>query len=328
MRCCWTLCDIPRPPEGAGLPMQQHPSYGRACGSLGAEALWLEWREGRRTLGTAQVLARQLPVVGRVALLSRGPVWRPDTARQRSETAMAELLSALGQGHRAVLVTPDAEDGGPVLHGGMIPVMTAAHVARLALAPELSTLRARLAPAWRNKLAQAERTGLRVTETGLPDDPGHWLLGAEAAQAQARGYARLPPAFARAWARSGRTLLLAAEGDCGPLAGILILIHPPWATYHLAWTSPAGRRLHAHPLLLWRAIERLKEMGILALELGLLDTERTEGIARFKLGTGAAACPLGATWLCAPGTGSVARIARLGLRAGVVPQTARPSARG
>ncbi len=129
---------------------------------------------------------------------------------------MAELLSALGQGHRAVLFTPEAEDGSPVLHGGMIPVMTAAHVARLALAPELSTLRAGLAPAWRNKLAQAERTGLRVTETSLPDNPGHWLLGAEAAQAQARGYARLPPAFARAWARSGRTLLLAAEG--GPRA--------------------------------------------------------------------------------------------------------------
>ncbi|WP_235842662.1 GNAT family N-acetyltransferase [Cereibacter sphaeroides] len=295
--------------------MQQHPFYGRACGSLGAEAFWLEWREGHRTLGTAQLLARQLPLVGRVALLSRGPVWRPDIARERSDAAMAELLSALGRKHRAVLVTPEAADGGPRLQGGMLPVMTAAHVARLALRPELSALRAGLAPAWRNKLTQAERMGLRVTETGLPDDPAHWLLRAEAAQAQARHYARLPPAYALAWARSGPALLFAAEAADGPLAGILILIHPPWATYHLAWTSPAGRRLHAHTLLLWRAIERLKEMGIEALELGLLDTERTEGIARFKLGTGAAACPLGATWLRAPGTGWVARLASLGPRA-------------
>ncbi|WYK06320.1 hypothetical protein DWF04_021940 [Cereibacter sphaeroides f. sp. denitrificans] len=64
-------------------------------------------------------------------------------------------------------------------------------------------------------------------------------------------------------------------------------------------------------------------MGIEALELGLIDTERTEGIARFKLGTGAAACPLGATWLRAPGTGWVARLARLVHRASVTPQAAR-----
>ncbi|QCP88037.1 GNAT family N-acetyltransferase [Cereibacter sphaeroides] len=323
MRCSWTLCDTPRLPEGTGLPMQQHPSYGRACGGLGAEAFRLEWREGRRTLATAQVLARHLPLVGRVALLSRGPVWMPDIATERSEAAMAELLSALDRRHRAVLVTPETADGGPFSHGGMIPAMTAAHVARLALAPELTALRAGLAPGWRNALTQAERMGLRVTETGLPDDPDHWLLRAEAAQAQARRYARLPPAFALAWARNGGTLLLSVEEACGPVAGILILIHPPWATYHLAWTSPAGRRLHAHTLLLWRAIERLKEMGIEALELGLIDTERTEGIARFKLGTGAAACPLGATWLRAPCTGWVARLARLAHRANVTQQAAR-----
>ena len=307
----WIESARPLPPEGAGLPMQQHPAYGAASRALGAGALWFEWRDGGRVRGSAQVLSRRWPLVGRVALLSRGPAFAPDLAPERARAATAALVETLARSHRGVMVTPEPVDGvDPLAGSGMLRMMTGSHVARLSLEPDLDALRAGLHQKWRNRLKRAEAARLKITRGCLPDDPDHWLLRAEAAQARSRGYARLPQAFSLAWTRQAETLLLTASGRSGPVAGMLFLIHAPWASYHVGWTSDSGRAANAHTLLMWRAIEILKSRKLTAVELGLLDTERTPDLARFKLGTGAASIALGASWLQAPGTGAVARILR------------------
>ena len=60
------------------VPMQQHDHYGATCRAMGS-------RVDRYALGTpgahratAQVLLRRVPLVGDVALVSRGPTWAPD----------------------------------------------------------------------------------------------------------------------------------------------------------------------------------------------------------------------------------------------------------
>ncbi|MGP3698168.1 GNAT family N-acetyltransferase [Rhodobacter sp. NSM] len=302
---------MPRPLHEAGLPMQQHPSYAMACRALGSESLWLDWCDDGHVLGWAQILSRRWPLVGRVALLSRGPVFAPDLDRKRTAAAVAGLVAQMSLGHRAVIVTPERTDEAHYMgRAGMVRMMTGAHVARLSLTPDLATLRSCLHRTWRHRLKCAEAAGLEVLHESLPVDPSHWLLQAEADQARKRGYARLPPAFALAWARHGRTLLLSARDGRRPVAGMLFLIHEPWASYHLAWTSEAGRKAHAHNLLLWRGIGMLKDAGLTALEFGTLDTERLEGIARFKLCTGAQPVALGATWMRATGTPLLARASR------------------
>jgi len=74
------------------------------------------------------------------------------------------------------------------------------------------------------------------------------------------------------------------EGDL--VAGVILLRHGACATYMASWTSARGRAGQAHNLLLWRAIARLKQDGIRWLDLGGLNTESQEGLARFKLGLG------------------------------------------
>ncbi|SIO24089.1 Acetyltransferase (GNAT) domain-containing protein [Rhodovulum sp. ES.010] len=304
-----SACTVP--PEAAALPMQQHPAYGAACRALGSAAVWLEARTGGQRIGTAQVLRRRWPLLGEFALLSRGPVFSPDLDPHRARAALIALMETLGRGHRGVLATPEPIAGqDPLAGAGLLRMVSPGQTALVDLAPPPDRLRAGLHQKWRNRLVRAEAAGLEVRESPLPAD--HWLLTTEAAQARARGYARLPPPFARAWARAGDTLLLEARADGRPVAAMLMLLHAPWASYHTGWSDSAGRRLNAHTLLLWRAMLGLRARGISTLDLGGLDTVSTPGLARFKLGSGARPRPLGATWMRAPGSGLVARLARAG----------------
>jgi len=92
---------------------------------------------------------------------------------------------------------------------------------------------------------------------------------------------------------------LSLRADIGRdrLAGVMFLIHGQAATYQVGWNSDAGRDLHAHNLLLWRGIEALQERGIRTLDLGGVNTQRSAGVARFKIATGGVVKQLAGTYL-------------------------------
>ncbi|GIT85375.1 hypothetical protein ROBYS_03910 [Roseobacter sp. OBYS 0001] len=82
---------------------------------------------------------------------------------------------------------------------------------------------------------------------------------------------------------------------------MLFLEHGPVATYHLGWTSSAGRGANAHYALLMHAADYFAERSITRLDIGTVDTENTPGLARFKIGSGAQVRALGGTWIRMPG---------------------------
>lgn len=308
----WTVTHRPKTPKGAPCPMQQHRFYGEACRRMGSTPLWLDWRVGQQVLGSALVLRRKWPLFGKFALLSRGPCFALGVDPEEAALALRALVLQLADDHRGVMATPDLIGGqDPLAGAGLLCMVTGGHVARLSLVPSPATLRAGLHQKWRNRLCRAEAAGLTVEAGPMPPDPYHWLLREEARQARARRYARLPVDFTVGWAIAGETLLMTAQGENGPMAGALFLIHKPWASYHIGWTSDAGRAVHAHNLLIWEAALALRARGVTALDLGTLDTVQTPGLARFKLATGAEAVPLGATWMRAVGSGAVARLSGL-----------------
>ena len=111
--------------------------------------------------------------------------------------------------------------------------------------------------------------------------------------------------------RAGRVVLAAGIGnarlapmlgmraDLGKtaVAGMIFLIHGRAATYQVGWTSDTGRDLHAHNLMLWRAIEELRERGVRSLDLGGVNTQRSASLARFKMGLGGQVCQFAGTYL-------------------------------
>jgi lipid II:glycine glycyltransferase (peptidoglycan interpeptide bridge formation enzyme) len=78
---------------------------------------------------------------------------------------------------------------------------------------------------------------------------------------------------------------------------MMFLLHGSAATYQVGWSNDTGRQFNAHNLLLWHAIEALQQRGVRLLDLGGVNTQRSAGIARFKLGTGGRVLTLAGTYL-------------------------------
>lgn len=241
-------------------PLQQSWAYGQAMAALGARPFWQ---------GRVQGLARRgLRLVQRAELDAA-------SARRLARHAGATVVTA------------------PLSGRGIVPLVTACHHAEWDLTPDPARLRAGLAGKWRNALSGSE--GLALRQGG--EAARNALLARCAEQARQRGYRGLPEAFLHAW--PGRSLLLHHSPGGEMAAAMLFLIHAGAATYHLGWTSPAGRAAGAHRAMLWQAALHLRDTGVVRLDLGAVDTGNP-GLARFKLGTGAQIVPLGPTSLVLP----------------------------
>lgn len=259
------------------VPFPQGPSYAAAARACGAAVRQLDLG-----CGTALVLER----TGR-RLVSRGPVWDgapPPADRRRALRRLARFAGV-------TLATPEDD-----LRGwGLIPLVTPLHHAIWDLSGDL---RAGLAGKWRNRLSAAERAGLRVGAASLRRLPD--LIAAEAAQRQARGYRTHPAAFTQAL--PPHALRMFDWRQAGTLgAAMAFVVDGATATYHLGWAGEAARARGIHPLMLFHAARALRAEGVRWLDLGSVDTEQAPGLARFKLGTGAALHRLGHTLLVLPG---------------------------
>lgn len=273
------------------VPLQQSLAYGDAVSELGGSVVRLDLCSGGRRIGVAQALQRRL--LFPVTLINRGPIWSDGADDDRRAEALGRLRS---ETRGVVLVTPT--DGGSrdaLRASGFREVMTSTTLAILDLDGDL---RARMQGKWRNRLAAAERAGVQVQECrkGVTLE---WLLRADAKQQRTRGYRGLPADFSRAWMakrpRDAHLFVASVEGD--PVAAMLFLVHGATATYHVGWTGEAGRAVSAHHLILWQACQHLRRKGIRHLDLGVVDTVNTPGLARFKLGTGARPVQTGGTWV-------------------------------
>lgn len=293
MSVTWHSLDDPavrtlRAETGAPAPMQQHPTYGRVMARFGRSVRCAILREAGAPVALAQVVGR-----AGLALISRGPL--PTGA---APAPGPDGLRQMAARPALTVATPERPLAGP----GLLPLLTPRHQAIWHLGGDAAWLRAALDPKWRNKLVRGERMGRGLTVNASATADAGWLYAAEAAQRRARAYRALPPAFAEAWraADPAGFRLYEARQDGVAVAGIIVLLHRPWASYHIAWTGAEGRRLNANRLLLWRAARDLQDEGYGALDLGDVNTEDAPGLAAFKIGTGAEIRPLGATLLVLP----------------------------
>lgn len=287
--------------------LQQTAGFAATLGTLGRvplhlprhgdlPGLWL-WR--RRRMGVP------------LAMISRADLG-PEVA-----LSLRERLAAEGLARHLLILSPDAL--APHLSRlGAVPLMTPAHLAELDLCADAETRLARMDQKWRNRLRHGQKQRLKVSCTNLPPDPSHWLLKAEAEQQEKRRYRGWPPTISAGYAlaNKGQAKLFEAREGAEVIAAILILCHAPGATYQIGFSTARGRALSAHNLLIWEAAERLSRKGFARLDLGLIDQRNAPGLARFKLGTGAALRPLGGTWGWFPPLGrTLGPLARLDTRA-------------
>ncbi len=281
-----------------GSSLQQSWSYGQALQSLGVRihraAIRGDGPQEGQVAGLAQFMVRRIAGYVSLASCTRGPAWHSALDPTQRACAIGLLKRSLPVPRlRVALISPDAPASPEVdaeTHG-LWRVMTGYSTVMLDLTEPLETLRARLDGKWRNRLAKAEADAAfsaRV-EPSLPE--ARRLLERESQQRAERRFHGLPTDFVRAYidacnSREQAFAVSYAQSRKETQAALLFLIHGHTATYHIGWSSDAGRKANAHNLLMWRGIEYLRRIGVKRLDLGGVNTRALPGITRFKLGTG------------------------------------------
>jgi hypothetical protein len=275
--------------------LQQGWSYGEALrqGGVPVHRALLRGADGA-PLGGLQLSERRLIRPVGAAFLLRGPIWLQGHPGPDHETAM---LAAIRTQLRPTILVWAPELKTPLARR---PIITGYGTAWLDLASGVEAVRQGLASDWRAHLRQAEAGPLTVRRLATAQVIA-WLLDHNEAHRRRIGYRGPSRRFLGQLALSAHAarelaLLLAFE-RAEPVAGIMILRHGESATYGVGYVSPRGRELHATHLLLWRAVETLIRLRVRWLDLGGIATDRSPGIARFKLGLGGEVATLPGTFL-------------------------------
>ena len=289
--------------EAPSCALQQDWNYGQAIIEQGHELRRAALIQCGKVAAMAQIAQRRVLGPLRMALLMRGPVWLADMNPEMEQGFINHIRHKLTG---AVLMwTPEHSlDSGSdeAKRCGHHRVLTGYSTVMLDLSCGPDALMAAAHGKWRNLVRASLRAPLQVNsrpDRRLTD----WLVTTNESYRRHVGYAGPTPEFVRAYGHKAgpgkRRVLIATEAQ-QPVAGIALHIHGQSATYYLGCTTPRGRELRAHHLLLWCGIELLCELGIQTLDLGGIDTQTAPGIARFKLGAGGQPVTLPGTYLVPP----------------------------
>ena len=277
----------------AAAPLQQDWAYGACMKTLGVGVLRALVEQDCAPVALAQFIVRRMVGgLANMALCSLGPVWlQPLSGADKARVYKALKKTIPLKNLRVVAFTPLEAQGPELGLSRWRRVMTGHSTVMLDLQPELEVLRAQLDGRWRYSLARAEESSLTIHRVGTNAGQYRWLLDAEMQQREQRGLHGLPLQFFDLYVPSRQQptkTILTLRADVGRdrVAGMMFLIHGESATYQVGWTNDAGREHNAHNLILWNAIQELRERGVRKLDLGGVNTTRSAGIARFKIGTG------------------------------------------
>jgi hypothetical protein len=276
----------------AAAPLQQDWAYGSSMQMIGVPVLRARVEVEGVLVALAQFIVRRWGTLVSVGLCSRGPIWLQAMTAKDKALIYAELRRSVPwTGLRWLLITPEEIRGDSLGLSKWRRVMTGYATVMLDISQSQAVLRAALDAKWRNRLVAAQASALTLHRVGSNPGQYRWLLDHEETQREQRGFAGLPQPFYDIYIQSRQQpaqTLLTLRADLGRdrVAGMMFLLHGESATYQVGWSNEQGRQLNAHNLLLWRAIAELQQRGVRCLDLGGVNTARSAGIARFKIGTG------------------------------------------
>ena len=289
--------------QSAAGALQQAWDYGSSLKLLGVPVLRARVLNEGQQVAQAQFIVRKWGKLGAVALCTRGPIWSKHLTPEDESLVYKALKKTLPlKGIRFMAVTPEVAEG--QAHGlhPMRRIMSGMSTVMLDINLPMPEIRAQLEGRWRTSLVGAEASDMKVHRVGTNEGQYRWLLDNEKQQRVDKQLEGLPIPFFDMYVQSRKQPaknILTLRSDLGRdrIAAMMFLIHGEAATYQVGWTSDQGRELNAHHLILWRAIEELRERGIRVLDLGGVNTIRSAGVARFKMRTGGKILTLAGTYI-------------------------------
>ena len=251
--------------------------------------------------GLLQVLAKELPLIGGVVRINRGPVLFHDLIDEPlNETEIYCILSAIKKyalkrrwwyiSYAPELVNTDIttallEDSGYKKNHKKI----AWGSARLSLTPNIDDLFMGLNGKWRNLLRKGQKLGTSVLDVTNRDDIRK-LIDMYVQFQKEKGFIGMSTDLLTAMVGTVdqniklnvyRTL----DAKNHQTSGFVFISYTgDTATYLVGWTSDEGRRQQANYLLLWAGIQNAKKSGVKWFDLGGINQNTPKGIRHFKEG--------------------------------------------
>lgn len=294
-------------PDDQPLPLQQHWLYGLALKSAGIAVYHWQIEDADGPLGLALLARRKFFGAITVDTLLRGPLYYREPAMGTAAVHKALRRQSAPWRWRFLLQQPECPDGNTTRRAlkaaGLRRVATGYSTAWLDLRADPEELRRALVGKWRTQLRAAEKVDTQINIGGHKTHHYAWLLEKEAAQRKARSYQATPlelvPLFKTVAEHAGEPGVLSVTALSGrrKIAGAVFLLHGTSATYHMGWVGDEGRSVGAQNHVLFEGMCALRQKGIHFLDLGGINTAEGAGIARFKLGTGAAPVTYIGSWI-------------------------------
>lgn len=262
-------------------------------------------RQDGAVVATAQLRIVQLPVLRKgIAYLRWGPLWRrrgrPADIRVLREVALAIKDEYVNRRGLLLRVVPNTfrEDRFAIavveawhLQGSIIVDSSAAYrTIRVDLTSPIEALRKNLDQKWRNQLNAAERNGLAVAE-GTTDDLYEQFLGLYSDMMARKQFDTTVDVreFRRIQQRlphQQKMLILICHKDGRPMTGLIGSALGDTGIYLLGATSTEGMKTKGSYLLQWLMMQRLRERGCQAYDLGGVNPDQNPGVYHFKQGFG------------------------------------------
>lgn len=157
----------------------------------------------------------------------------------------------------------------------------------ISLTQSIDDLKKKLDRKWRNHLQQTLKKDTEIRFLEHAEDIYNFVWNYQTFKGR-KIFIGLSPQFLLEemnWAlklKSG--LFMVVTENKQMIAGIYVSLHGHSAAYRAGWNTESGRKNKCHYLLLWKAIEILKERGYTEFDLGGLVPDQ-ESLNNFKLGT-------------------------------------------
>jgi peptidoglycan pentaglycine glycine transferase (the first glycine) len=289
-------------PEGRH---EQSSLYGKLKAMLGWQPIRVIVREKDTIVGGTQILARRLPVWGRIGYISKGPV--VTAGREDVMVALFAHLDKVARAYSIILlnIQPPVDEPfymRPLHDFGfqqsdyyVVPPTTVL----IDLAPAADDILAQMKKDGRYNVRRALREGVIIREGDEEDVQIFYELTKMTGDRKDFPYYSLEY-YQEAWrlfAPRGMSKLYLAFYQDEPLAGIMAIAFGRWAIYKWGASSTSHRHLMPNYLLQWTAMMWAKELGCAYYDMGGLSRGPAEilirdgqlpagdnfGVARFKL---------------------------------------------
>ncbi|MBN1350786.1 peptidoglycan bridge formation glycyltransferase FemA/FemB family protein [candidate division KSB1 bacterium] len=250
-------------------------------------------REGE-PVAIAQILIKEIPVIGRIARIQHGPQFIQN--RRVFDAAEAEAAIEILKNHwvdEAQFVLHLT----PCLYSGELPAGWFERIGlvsskealwasiRIDLSKRTEELRNAMKRRWRNPLRKAEAAGLEVQISSQPDDLQFFIEQYKQIKIEKKFTWPSAELVQALWEAAGKDMqLLFAVKSGERIAGMIPIRFGSTVFALVAWNCPRSAEFHAHNFLIWQSILRYRDLGCHWFDLGGIDPEALPGITKFKRG--------------------------------------------